>query len=214
MLTREDFEPCIQELESFYNGSVLNGGILEAAWYNTLKHLSLGQLQGAIARCFKKHPRAYNFFPSCGQILEFAQGEYRPPGESAIGDFTLPALPSREQRLTPEQIAESHKRGVLMAQIILSATGYMSVEEKDELIEKLKAKETYELEAITSTSAKVPRKTRKFNNLGSATKDLERELNMPNSSDDFEFGETKTPSYDAKALARQWLEECPYDPAY
>jgi hypothetical protein len=206
MLNREDFEVCIQELEGFYNGSVLNGGILEAAWYNTLKHLSLGQLQSAIARCFKKHPRAYNFFPSSGQILEFAQGEYRPPGESVVGDFTLPALPSHEERLTPEQIAELSYRGRLTARIVLNSRGYMSVEEKEKLIEQLKLKETHELEAIAKVSAKVPRS--KFNNLGSVIKDLERDLGMPSSHDDsVDILVGKAPSYDAKALARQWLEE-------
>lgn len=177
MLDYQDFKASVAELENFYNGNILNGGILEASWYQSLKHLSLPQLQSAIARCFKKHPRQYNFFPSAGQILEFAQGEYRPPGECVKQDFKAPALPSQEQRMTPQQIAEAHKRGRLVARIILNSRGYMTPEQKDELIEQLKQKETHELEAIASTAAQSQSMSSpKFNNLGATLKALEKDL--------------------------------------
>ncbi|ACC81126.1 hypothetical protein [Nostoc punctiforme] len=209
MLTRENFEACIQELESFYNGTILNGGILESVWYKTLKHLPLEKLQSAIAGCFKKHPRQYNFFPSAGQILDFANfvgGEYREPGESILGDFSLPILPSVEERLTPEQKAELNKRGRLQARIIVNAQSWMTPEQKDALVEQLKLKETHELEAIASTSARLPRRP-KFNNLSLTIKNLEQELGIQCDYEEEEVtSEVKASSYDTRAIARQWLE--------
>ena len=65
---------AIAELESFYGGNILNGGILEATWISEMQKLSIQQLQVAIARCFKKHPRKYNYFPSPDEILELGRG--------------------------------------------------------------------------------------------------------------------------------------------
>lgn len=152
MLTHEEFKSCIQELEQFYNGNVMNGGILEATWFQALEKLPLQQLQSAVAKCFKKHPRAYNFFPSPDQILELAKGEYRPPGENVMGNFTLNALPSSEDRLTPEQKAELQLRGLLTAKIIVNCSGFMSPEEKEGLIERLRIKPTHELEDIAASA--------------------------------------------------------------
>jgi hypothetical protein len=152
MLDYQDFKNAVSELERFYKGEILNGGILESAWYETLKRLSLSQLQTGIARCFLKHPRKYNFFPSSGQILEFAVGEYRPPGECLKRDFSLACLPSEEQRMSSEEKAEAIKRGRLTATIIVNSSGFMSVEQKDKLIENLRQKPTYELEMIASTA--------------------------------------------------------------
>ncbi|WP_445634604.1 hypothetical protein NSTC745_06426 [Nostoc sp. DSM 114161] len=197
MLDYQDFKDSVSELQSFYGANILNGGILEAAWYETLKHLSLGRLQNGIARCFKKHPRAYNFFPSAEQILEFAQGEYRPPGECVMGDFTLAALPSHEDRLTPEQIAELSKRGRLVARIILNCTGHMTSDRKEQLIEQFKTTPTHELERI----AKVSELTRKtggtVNNIADILSRMEEEISAK-SAEDFE---------NSIIVARQWLKE-------
>ncbi|MHC5827737.1 MAG: hypothetical protein ACYT04_70605, partial [Nostoc sp.] len=158
-------------------------GILESAWYGTLKHFSLHQLQGAIARCFKKHPRAYNFFPSCDQILEFGQGEYRPPGESVMGDFTLPTLPSHEDRLSPEQISELSKRGRLVARIILNSTGHMTPEKKEQLIEQFKTTPTHELELIAATSDKT-KKSSSFNNIRKTLEKIEQDIHDANAEEE------------------------------
>lgn len=172
MLDYQDFKNCIAELQSFYGGNILNGGILEGAWYASLKHLPLPKLQRAIALCFKKHPRAYNFFPAVDQILEFATYPERPPGECVKQDFKALCLPSHEQGITPEQKTEAVLRGKLMAQIIINTTGFMTPEQKDTLIEQLKQKQTHELEAIASTARESQTyRKRGFNNLGSSLRE-------------------------------------------
>ncbi|MEH1828249.1 MAG: hypothetical protein V7L22_23430 [Nostoc sp.] len=198
MLHYEDFKAAVGELECFYDGVILNGKILESAWYETLKNLSLAQLQNAIARCFKKHPRAYKFFPSSGQILEFAQGEYRPPGECVMGNFSLPVLPSHEDRLTPEQIAELSKRGRLVARIILNCTGYMTSERKEALIEQFKTTPTHELERIASTSNRTRKNGSTINNIADILERMEQ---------NFEAESADKYYKNSKAIARQWLEE-------
>lgn len=160
MLNYQDFQDLIGELEEFYGGKVLNGRILESTWYATLKKLTAEQLQSGIARCFKKHPRQYNFFPSPEQVLEFSKGEYRPPGENIMGDFSLAALSSHEDRATPEQIAEANKRGRLITRIVLNCRGVMTTEEKEDLIQRLRNKTTHELEDI-SLAAERAQKLRK-----------------------------------------------------
>ncbi|MDZ8138214.1 MAG: hypothetical protein RM049_23390 [Nostoc sp. DedQUE04] len=198
MLDYQDFKDSVSELQSFYGGNILNGGILEAAWYETLKHLSLGRLHSGIARCFKKHPRAYNFFPSVDQILEFAQGEYRPPGERVMGNFSLPVLPSHEDRLTPEQIAELSKRGQMVARIILNCTGYMTSERKEELIERFKTMPTHELENIAFVSQRTRKSGISINNIADILEKMEQ---------NFEAESTDEYYKNSKAIARQWLEE-------
>jgi hypothetical protein len=172
-MNKQEFDSCMKELESFYGGTILNGGIMEATWFGTLKHLSLGQMQIGIGRCFKKHPRQYNFFPSADQILEFAQGEYRPPGENVKQNFSAPSLPSQEARMTPDQIDEKCYRGRLTARIIVACTGYMSPDEKNKLIDQLKDTPTHELERIAETSKRVSRKSG-FNNFAHILEQIER----------------------------------------
>lgn len=184
MLNRNDFENCVREIESFYNGSILNGGIMEATWFGTLKHLSTEQLQLAVGRCFKKHPRQYNFFPSADQILEFAQGEYRPPGESGIPPLDAPVLPSYEDRLTPAQIAELSKRGRLVARIILNSTGHMTPEKKEQLIEQFKTTPTHELEMIAATSEKTI-KSSSFNNIRQTLLKIEQDIQDANHKENY-----------------------------
>ncbi|MEH1821516.1 MAG: hypothetical protein V7L31_20955 [Nostoc sp.] len=198
MLDYQDFKDSVSELQSFYGGNILNNGILEAAWYETLKHLSLPRLQNGIARCFKKHPRAYKFFPSSGQILEFAQGEYRPPGECVMGNFSLPVLPSHEDRLTPEQIAELSKRGRLVARIILNCTGYMTSERKETLIEQFKTTPTHELERIASTSERTRKNGSTINNIADILERMEQNFEAESADESYK---------NSKAIARQWLEE-------
>lgn len=198
MLDYQDFKDAVSELQSFYGGNILNGGILESAWYETLKHFPLHRLQSAIARCFKKHPRAYNFFPSCDQILEFGQGEYRPPGECVMGDFSLAALPSHEARLTPDQIAELSLRGRLVARIILNCTGYMTTDRKEALIEQFKSTPTYELERIASTSERARKNGSTINNIADILSRMEQNFEAKSADEYYK---------NSKAIARQWLEE-------
>jgi hypothetical protein len=197
MLDYQDFKDSVSELQNFYGGNILNGGILEAAWYETLKHLSLSRLQNGVARCFKKHPRAYNFFPSADQVLEFAQGEYRPPGECVMGDFSLKALPSHEDRLTPEQIAELSKRGRLVARIILNCTGHMTPERKEQLIEQFKTTPAHELERIARVSDLTRKTGGSINNIADILSRMEEDLKAK-SAEDYE---------NSKAITRQWLQE-------
>ncbi|MHC5722386.1 MAG: hypothetical protein ACYTX0_62845, partial [Nostoc sp.] len=89
-----------------------------------------------------------------------------------MGDFTLPTLPSHEDRLSPEQISELSKRGRLVARIILNSTGHMTPEKKEQLIEQFKTTPTHELELIAATSDKT-KKSSSFNNIRKTLEKIE-----------------------------------------
>jgi hypothetical protein len=99
---------AIAELESFYGGNILNGGILEATWISEMQKLSIQQLQVAIARCFKKHPRKYNYFPSPDEILELGRGSL-PAENSEI--YKVQSI--NNLQLPPEDDQKAHKRGLI-----------------------------------------------------------------------------------------------------
>lgn len=153
MITEQQIKKLVSELEAFYGSKVMNGGILESLWIQTLQQLSIEQLEDAIASCFSKNPKSHGFFPSPQQLLEYVKGEYRPPGENKIqGDLNIPALQSVESKLTPEQIKELQLRGRLQAKILAYGGRFMSTEEKDAFIDSLRLKPTYELEHIAGNA--------------------------------------------------------------
>jgi hypothetical protein len=110
----EQYKRAIAELETFYGGNVLNGGILEATWMSEMQKLSIQQLQVAIARCFKKHPRKYNYFPSPDEILELGRGSL-PAENSEI--YKVRSINDHLQ-LPPEDDQEVYKR-VLIERLYL-----------------------------------------------------------------------------------------------
>ena len=99
---------AIAELESFYGGNILNGGILEATWISEMQKLSIQQLQVAIARCFKKHPRKYNYFPSPDEILELGRGSL-PAENSEI--YKVQSI--NNLQIPPEDDQKAYKRGLI-----------------------------------------------------------------------------------------------------
>jgi hypothetical protein len=110
----EQYKRAIAELETFYGGNVLNGGILEATWISEMQKLPIQQLQVAIARCFKKHPRKYNYFPSPDEILELGRGSL-PAENSEI--YKVRSINDHLQ-LPPEDDQEAYKR-VLIERLYL-----------------------------------------------------------------------------------------------
>lgn len=104
----EQHKQAIAELESFYGGNILNGGILQATWMSEMQKLSIQQLQVAIARCFKKHPRKYNYFPSPDEILELGRGSL-PAENSEI--YKVQSI--NNLQLPPEDDQKAHKRGLI-----------------------------------------------------------------------------------------------------
>jgi hypothetical protein len=98
----------LSELEEYYGGQILNGKILENTWRNGLARLSDQQVQIAVARCFQKHPRKYNYFPCVDDILELARGSL--PAENpeiykvqSINNLQIP----------PEDDQKAYKRGLI-----------------------------------------------------------------------------------------------------
>ncbi len=155
MLNEQQIKALVSELESFYGAIVMNGGILESLWIQKLQDLSLQQVEDAIAICFTKNPKQYGFFPSPQQILDYAQGEYPPPGEYKSYEETMAyinqrALPYEEP--TPEQIQELAYRGRLMGRIISYGGRFMTHDEKDAFITSLKHKQTHELEHMAKNA--------------------------------------------------------------
>lgn len=104
----EQYKRAIAELETFYGGNVLNGGILEATWMQMSEKLSIQQLQVAIARCFKKHPRKYNYFPSPDEILELGRGSLPAENSEVFKVHSINNL-----QLPPEDDQKAHKRGLI-----------------------------------------------------------------------------------------------------
>lgn len=142
----EQYKQAIAELETFYGGNVLNGGILEATWMSEMQKLSIQQLQIAIARCFKKHPRKYNYFPSPDEILELGRGSL-PAENSEI--YKVCSINNHPQ-LPPEDDQKAHKRG-LIARLYLHLKNKKRVGkgelEKQDFYEKF---ESYSIEELSN----------------------------------------------------------------
>lgn len=148
----EQHKQAIAELECFYGGNVLNGGILEATWISEMQKLSIQELQVAIARCFKKHPRKYNYFPSPDEILEFARGSVPAENSQAYqkGDLTKPPLPACEG-ISPEE-AEATKREILISRLFLASMKSLNEQEKDNFFPRMRKFSTHDLEQMVLTA--------------------------------------------------------------
>ncbi|MFM6578644.1 MAG: hypothetical protein ACKPJO_09825 [Dolichospermum sp.] len=99
MIDYQDFQAAIQELESFYGGKILNGGILEATWYECFKNVSVEDLNYAISKCFRYNPRQYNYFPSPEEIRKLlfdSQENYQASKVVQASDFILPSEDSKK----------------------------------------------------------------------------------------------------------------------
>jgi hypothetical protein len=183
MLNNELFLSLMTSLERFYGliGHVTNDQFIEDIYYSTLKNCSDELFEVAIATCIKKNPKQYSFFPSAEQILEYAQGEYRPPGQCTIVvDYSRPALSDGYVPPTPEQAQESAHRGRLMGRIISYGGKFMSYAEKDSFITSLKNKPTHELEHMAKNAElghqKANNPNRKIADLKGVYAQLQREL--------------------------------------
>jgi hypothetical protein len=155
-LDKDLFIEIMTQLATHYGSTIMESGqdfILTIYWED-LKQLSDRQFQAAVATCVKKHPKQYGFFPNTDLLLEYGVGCLPEENKSAYVEHKLPALPSEQDRATPEQIRENRKRGLLIAQIATNSVGLMSLEQKEELFKNLHLKETHELEAIASNVKK------------------------------------------------------------
>jgi hypothetical protein len=136
----EQYKQAIAELETFYGGNVLNGGILEATWISEMQKLPIQQIQIGIARCFKKNPRKYNYFPAPDEILDLAKGSVHAENSQAYAtaDLSKPALPvSYEGGISPEE-AEANKKEILISRLFLASKSSLSKEEIDGFFPKMR----------------------------------------------------------------------------
>lgn len=149
---------AIAEIEQFYGGVILNGGILESVWISELEKLSLPQLQVGIARCFKNNPKKYGYFPSVNDILELARGST--PTENAQAyvtpDLSQAALPAAYTGISPEE-AEANKKEVLIGRLYLLNSPHLSAEEKQNFHSKMREFEVYQLEQMVEVAKLAPR---------------------------------------------------------
>ena len=139
----------LSELEEHYGGQILNGKILENTWRNGLARLSDQQVQIAVARCFQKRPRKYNYFPCVDDILEFARDSL--PTEDAqayaMADLSKPALPASYEGISPEE-AEATKKEILISRLFLASTRSLSKEERDNFYPRFRQFAIHELEEM------------------------------------------------------------------
>ena len=139
----------LSELEEHYGGQVLNGKILENTWRNGLAKLSDQQLQIAVARCFQKHPRKYNYFPCVDDVLNLARGSM--PVENAqayqTADLSKPALPAAYTGVSPEDL-EANKKEILISRLFLASKSSLSKEEIDSFFSKMREFSFHELEQM------------------------------------------------------------------
>ncbi|MBD2492626.1 hypothetical protein [Aulosira sp. FACHB-615] len=163
MLSDKIFAKYFGELLEWYGKP--KSQVASDSYYAWLSHLKDDDFINAVGAAICKLQR----FPTADQLIELSRGGRPEENAQAYQDFDLPALPSSEERMTPEQKAEAVLRGRLIARTILNATGLMTPEQKDALIEQLKQKPTHELEAIAST-AQTSQNHRKFNNIANSLK--------------------------------------------
>lgn len=152
----------LSELEEHYGGQILNGKILEFAWRNGLAKLSDQELQMAIARCFQKHPRKYNYFPCVDDILELADNGM--PQENRQAYMTVDpsqlALPPGYTGVSPEE-TEATKKEIAIARLYLLSAPWLSPEEKGTFHERMRAFEYPEIQQMISTAKVVPPRQKK-----------------------------------------------------
>lgn len=141
-LNYQDFQKAIQELETFYGGNVLNGGILEKTWYDALSRISVEDLNYAVAQCFRFHPRQYNYFPSPEDLRKLAFDAQENHQSSQI--FQVDTL-----QLPPENDQEAVRRN-LISRLYLNywANGRVRAEHKEEFHQKFSNHSIEELQRL------------------------------------------------------------------
>lgn len=161
-MSSEELRNALREIETFYGGEILNGGILESAWISELEKISLQQIRIAIARCFKNKPRKYSYFPSINDILEFADNGM--PQENRQAYMTVDpsqlALPPGYTGVSPEE-AEATKKQIAIARLYLLSAPWLSPEEKDTFHERMRAFEYPEIQQMISTARTAPSSQKK-----------------------------------------------------
>ncbi|MBD2364468.1 hypothetical protein H6G36_25400 [Anabaena minutissima FACHB-250] len=173
MLSDQTFKKYFGELLDWYGKP--KSQLVMDSYYAWLSNLKDDDFINAVSAAICKLQR----FPTADQLIELAKAGRPEENSAAYQEYSAPALPSQEDRMTPEQKAEAVLRGRLTVRIILNSTGYMTLEQKDALIEQLKTKPTHELEAIASVASQTPKKIKKyagFNNISSTLRDFEQEL--------------------------------------
>ena len=149
-MNEELLRNALREIEQFYGGVILNGGILESAWLDELEKLSLQRVQVAIARLFKNNPKKYGYFPSINDILELARGSM--PSENsqayATADLSKPALPtSYEGSISPEE-AEANRKEILISRLFLLRKSSLPEEEAEGFFFRMRQCYLHELERM------------------------------------------------------------------
>lgn len=149
-MNEELLRNALREIEQFYGGVILNGGILESAWLDELEKLSLQQVQVAIARLFKNNPKKFGYFPSINDVLELARGSM--PSENsqayATADLSKPALPtSYEGSISPEE-AEANKKEILISRLFLLRKSSLPEEEAEGFFFRMRQCYLHELEQM------------------------------------------------------------------
>lgn len=147
----------LSELEEHYGGQILNGKILEFTWRNGLAKLSDQELQMAIARCFQKHPRKYNYFPCVDDILELANNgmpqenrqAYRPIDPSQL------ALPAAYTGVSPKE-TQATKKEIAISRLYLLSCSWLSPEEKATFHQRMRGFEIHQIERMISTAKTAP----------------------------------------------------------
>lgn len=116
------FEKCMVALQSFYGSTViLDGGIIESVYYQGVEKLSDEELETAIATCIKKKSRAYGYFPSVTDLLEYAGYDpERPPGENFMGQQPANYLALRSSEMVADEMSPE-QRQVMIQCIRLAA---------------------------------------------------------------------------------------------
>lgn len=149
-MNEELLRNALREIEQFYGGVILNGGILESAWLDELEKLPLQQVQVAIARLFKNNPKKFGYFPSINDVLELARGSM--PSENAqayaTADLSKPALPtSYEGSISPEE-AEASRKEILISKLFLLRKSSLPEEEAEGFFFRMRQSHLHELEQM------------------------------------------------------------------
>jgi hypothetical protein len=161
-MSEEMLKNALREIEGFYGGTILNGGILESAWISELEKLPLQQVHVAIARCFKNNPKKYGYFPSINDILEFANNSLPQENRQAYMavDTSQLALPAAYTGMSPEE-SEATKKEILISRLYLLSSSWLSPDEKSNFHERMRAFDIEELSKMISTARQSPAKQKR-----------------------------------------------------
>jgi hypothetical protein len=155
-MSSEELRNALQEIEKFYGGTILNGGILESAWISELEKIPLQQVRIAIARCFKNNPKKYSYFPSINDILEFANNGMPQENRQAYQyiDPSQLALPAASG-VSPEE-TQATKKEIAISRLYLLSCSWLSPEEKATFHQRMRGFEIHQIERMISTAKAAP----------------------------------------------------------